>query len=186
MVALFDLWLPILVAAVFVFVLSSLFHMVIPLHKGDYAKLPAEDAMLAALREHGLRPGDYAFPLASSMKEMATPEMIEKLNRGPVGFMHVLPNGPMAMGKNLGAWFLYSVLIGVFVAYAASLSMPRAVDGMLAFRFTAAIATLAYATANVPASIWQGQRWTVTAKFAVDGLVYGLATGAAFAWLWPA
>ena len=47
MVALADLWLPILVSGVVVFVVSSVIHMLIPIHRGDYAKLPGEDAVRA-------------------------------------------------------------------------------------------------------------------------------------------
>ena len=35
-----ELWLPILLSAVFVFAASSVFHMVIKFHKKDYDKLP--------------------------------------------------------------------------------------------------------------------------------------------------
>ena len=43
MITITELWLPILLSAVFVFIASSIFHMVIPLHKGDYKKLSGED-----------------------------------------------------------------------------------------------------------------------------------------------
>ena len=43
------LWLPILVSAVIVFVVSSIIHMASPWHKGDYPKLPNEDKVLEAL-----------------------------------------------------------------------------------------------------------------------------------------
>ena len=115
MVPLADLWLPILVSAVFVFIASSLLHMVIPIHKGDYKKLPGEADLLAAMRGQNVQPGSYMFPCAGSMKEMGTPEHMEKMNQGPVGYMTVIPNGPYAMGKSLGVWFAYSLLIGVFV-----------------------------------------------------------------------
>jgi len=45
-----ELWLPILLSAVFVFLVSSVLHMLIPIHCGDHDRLPDEDAMLAALR----------------------------------------------------------------------------------------------------------------------------------------
>ncbi len=113
-VELMDLWLPILLSAVLVFVASSILHMAIPIHKADYKKLAGEADVLAAMRGQGVEPGSYVFPCAGTMKEMSTPEMIEKMNLGPVGFMTVIPNGPMAMGKSLVAWFLYSIVIAVF------------------------------------------------------------------------
>ena len=51
---------------------------------------------------------------------MKSAPAIEKLKRGPVGFLTVLPSGPPAMGKNLIQWFLYSVVISLFAAYLSS------------------------------------------------------------------
>ena len=62
MTSLPTLWLPILLSAVFVFVASSLVHMVLQLHKNDYRKLPAEDELLDALRRTNTPPGQYMFP----------------------------------------------------------------------------------------------------------------------------
>ena len=47
MVPVLSLWLPILVSAVFVFVVSSFIHMVLPYHHKDYRKLDKEDEYLA-------------------------------------------------------------------------------------------------------------------------------------------
>ena len=46
-----DLWLPILLSAVFVFIASSIFHMAIPIHKGDFKKLPGEEKVLAEMAQ---------------------------------------------------------------------------------------------------------------------------------------
>jgi hypothetical protein len=186
MVALTELWLPILLSAVFVFIVSSIFHMVIPIHKGDFRKLPGEDKVLAEMRAQGLLPGSYAFPCCESMKEMGSPEMTAKCNLGPVGFMTVMPNGPCNMGKSLVLWFLYSVLIGVLVAYVAGLGLSRGAAFMPVFRLAGTAGILGYAVGALPDSIWKGQKGSITLKFVFDGVVYGLVTGATFAWLWPA
>ncbi|MCI0651739.1 MAG: hypothetical protein L0Z55_07635 [Planctomycetes bacterium] len=185
-VPLVDLWIPIIAAAVAVFVVSSIIHMVLPIHRGDFKKLPGEAAVLEAMRTQGVQPGSYMFPCAGSMKEMCTPEMTAKMNQGPVGNMTVLPSGPFSMGKSLLQWFVYSVVIGVFVAYIAGLGLARGADFMAVFRFTGAAAVLGYALSNVCDSIWKGVSWGITAKFIFDGVLYGLATGAVFGWLWPA
>src|SRR5262245_45540821 len=103
MVTLAQLWLPILVSAVVVFLASSVVHMVLPHHKKDYGGLPNEDKVLEALRAQGVSPGNYMFPKCGSMKDMQAPEMQEKLRRGPVGTMVVLPG--VNIGKNLMQWF---------------------------------------------------------------------------------
>ena len=185
MVPLIELWFPILLSAVFVFVVSSILHMVIPIHKDDFAKLSGEEKLLDAMRAQNLQPGSYAFPRADSMKDMGTPEMIEKCNQGPVGFMTVTVNGPPAMGKYLAMWFIYSIIIGLFVAYIAGLGLGHGTEFWPVFRMTAAAAILGYAASSVVDSIWKYQRWGITMKFVFDGVVYGLVTALAFAWLWP-
>ena len=178
------LWLPILLSAVFVFIASSILHMVLPVHKGDYAKLPNEDDARTALRNCQIPPGQYMFPNASSMKECSSPEMVAKFNEGPVGIVIMHKTGPITMGKPLSQWFVYCVVISIFVAYLTGLKV--APGGPDAFRIAATIAMLGHAFTSVNDSIWKGVSWCVTSKFMFDGVVYALVTGATFAWLWPA
>ena len=63
MVYLADLWLPIVVSAVIVFFASSILHMVLPLHRNDYKKMPNEDKVLESLRNLGVPPGRLRFPM---------------------------------------------------------------------------------------------------------------------------
>jgi hypothetical protein len=184
MVAVTELWLPILVSAAFVFIASSIIHMVLPIHKGDFRKMPGEDKILAEMRGQGVGPGSYMFPCAGSMKDMSSPEMVEKCRIGPVGFLVVVPSP--GMGKSLVQWFLYSILIGAFVAYIGGLALDRGAAYRAVFHLTGAAAVLAYGARPIPDSIWKGQQWSITFKFVIDGVVYGLITGAVFAWLWPA
>src|SRR5271167_1661274 len=102
MVALQALWLPILLSAIIVFVVSSIIHMVLPWHKSDYPRVPDEDKLMDALRPLAMPPGDYMIPRASGMHEVRSPEFVAKMQRGPVLMLTVMPNGPVTMGKNLG------------------------------------------------------------------------------------
>ncbi len=186
MIPLVELWMPIVVAAVLVFIASSIAHMVLPLHKSDYDRLPNEDDVLATLRASDLTPGTYHFPYCTSMQDLGSEEMLAKFNQGPVGFLIVRPKGPPTMGSALLAWFLYCILIGIFAGYVAAVALPRGAEYLQVFRFTGTVAILAYATASIPESIWKGQRWSTTCKFIGEGVVYGLLTAGTFAWLWPA
>jgi len=186
MISLTELWLPILLSAVFVFIVSSIFHMVIPIHKGDFRKMSGEEKVLAEMRAQGVQPGSYGFPMCESMKDMGSPEMIEKCKLGPVGFLTVTPNGPCNMGKNLVLWFGYSILIGVFVAHVAAAGLHRGAGFPSVFHLTGGAAILGYAMGALPDSIWKGQKWSITLKFVFDGVVYGVVTGGTFGWLWPA
>jgi hypothetical protein len=107
MVGIIELWLPILLSAVIVFVVSSIIHTVTPWHKSDYPKLPNEDKVMDALRPLAIPPGDYLMPCPSSSKELRSPEFLEKRKKGPVVVMTVMSSGPVSMGKNLLQWFLY-------------------------------------------------------------------------------
>ncbi|MGH9366555.1 MAG: hypothetical protein ACRD3M_02635 [Thermoanaerobaculia bacterium] len=57
MIPIMDLWLPIVVAAVLVFLVSSVLHMVLTYHRRDYKQLPREAETLVGLRRAGLSPG---------------------------------------------------------------------------------------------------------------------------------
>ncbi len=185
MVHVTELWLPILLSAVFVFIASSIIHMALPIHKGDFKKMPGEDKILAEMRAQGLQPGTYMFPCAENMKDMCTSPMIEKCKLGPVGFLTVTPSGVPGMGKNLVQWFLFSILVSVLVALAAQGLGPGAAFKPV-FHLTGLAAVLGYAMGVFPESIWKGQKWGITIKFVCDGVIYGVITGATFAWLWPA
>jgi hypothetical protein len=185
-IALTSLWLPILLSAVLVFAASSIVHMVLTYHRTDYGKLPAEDAVLDALRQAKVAPGSYLFPHASSPKEMGSPEMMAKYQRGPIGMLLVRPSGPPAMAKHLMWWFVFCLVVGIFAAYVASRTLPAGTDYLTVFRITGTVAFLGYASGDVIASIWRWQSWPTTLKGVLDGLLYALLTAGAFGWLWPA
>ena len=60
------LWLPILLSAVIVFVMSSIIHMLSPWHRSDYPKMPREEEVRDALRPLAIPPGDYMVPRPST------------------------------------------------------------------------------------------------------------------------
>lgn len=116
---------------------------------------------------------------------MKSPEMMEKFNKGPVGFVTVIPNGPPAMGKYLGMWFGFCVLMGVFVAYITGRTLSSGAHYLAVFRIAATVAFMGYSVGQIMDSIWKGQQWSTTFKHMFDGFVYSLLTGGTFGWLWP-
>ncbi len=178
------LWLPILLSAVFVFFVSSIIHMALPIHKSDFKKLPGEDKIRDAVR--GTPPGQYMFPSANSVAEMQTPEMIEKLKVGPVGAMVVRANGGWGMGPSLIKWFLFSIIVSVFCAYLTGINHAPGANGASIFQVTGAVAFLGYVFSNYHEWAWKGLSTSVMVKFVIDGLIYTLVTAATFVWLWPA
>jgi hypothetical protein len=185
MIGLSSLWLPILLSSVFVFILSSVIHMASPWHKNDYAKMPDQDKVMDALRPFAILPGDYVVPRPSSMQDMKSPEFLDKLKKGPVMVLTVLPNGPMRMGKSMVLWFLYLVAVSVFAAYVAGRALPAGTGYLPVFRFAGVTAFLGYSLALWQMSIWYGRALGTTIKATVDGLIYALVTAGTFGWLWP-
>ena len=185
MVPLTALWFPILLSVVIVFVASAIMHMALAYHKSDYRKLPDEDRVTDALRSAGLTPGPaYFFPYFS-FKEMKSAPVVEKLKRGPVGLLTVLPYGPPAMGKNLVQWFLYCIVMSIFAAYLGGRTLAPGTGFLDVFRIVGTAAFLGYGTAHAQESIWAGRSWVVTLKHIFDSVIYALLTAATFGWLWP-
>jgi hypothetical protein len=185
MTGLHVLWLPILLSSVIVFVVSSLIHMVLPWHKSDFPKMPNEDKAMEALRPLAIPPGDYMIPRPSSRQDLRSPEYLEKVNKGPVMVLTVMPNGMMSMGRSLALWFLYLVVVSLFSAYVAGRALPAGAPFLQVFRFAGTTAFLGYSLALWQMWIWYRRSLSITIKATVDGLIYALLTAATFAWLWP-
>jgi hypothetical protein len=186
MTSLAALWLPILLSAVFVFMVSSVIHMVLQLHKSDFKKLPDEDAVRDALRKAAPAPGQYMIPCGESMKAMSDPEFLDKLKAGPVGVLIMRPNGVWSMGPALLKWFVFSLIVGVFCAYLAAIHNGPGADFAPIFQVTGAVAFLGYVFSQVHEWIWKSLPTATMIRFAIDGVIYALVTAATFAWLWPA
>lgn len=185
MVGLSGLWMPIVLSAILVFVVSSLVHMVFGWHKGDFKSVANEAGLSDAMRPFNLQPGEYIVPHAGDMKAMGTPEFKERLGKGPNLFMTVRPNGESSMGKMLGLWFVYSLVVSVFAAYVTGRALGQGADYLHVFRFAGVTAFAGYSLA-----LWQGWVWwskslrsTILSTF--DGLIYAFVTAGAFGWLWP-
>jgi hypothetical protein len=186
MVGVIELWLPILIAAVLVFIASSILHMVFSYHQSDMKAVPDEDGVMEALRRFQLPPGDYVIPHAGTPEVMKSEAFREKARRGPVLLMTVYPEGdPFAMGTQLAQWFVYCIIVGIFAAYLAGRALAPGAEYRSVFRFAGCAAFLGYGLAHLQRSIWYRQKWSTTVKNLFDALVYGLLTAGSFAWLWP-
>jgi hypothetical protein len=179
-----SLWLPILLSAVFVFVVSAVIHMILGYHNSDFAPVPKESEVMDALRGFRIPPGDYMLPRAGSSKEMGSPEFAEKYTKGPVVIMTVVPPGPPTMAGSLVLWFIYSLVVGVCAAYIAFHALGPTAPYLAVFRFVGATAFGGYSLALLQNSIWYKRSWGATLKSMFDGLVYALVTAGTFGWLW--
>jgi hypothetical protein len=161
MVTIGSLWLSILLSAVLVFAVSSIVHMVLRYHWTDYAKVSGEANVMETMRKEGVTPGNYHFPHCHGLKDLGSPEMIEKFEQGPVGLLTVMPSGPPKMGKQLTLWFLYSVVVSVVVAYLTGRTVAAGAEYLQVFRVAGTVAFVAYAVGEPISSIWKGQKWSL-------------------------
>ncbi len=172
MVSLVDLWLPILLSAVLAFIASSVIHMVLGYHSTDWRRFPNEDGVLDALRQFNLPPGDYAGPMPKSIKKYPRVGM-------------TIQSAGATMTRSLALWAVYLLIVSLFAAYAASISLPVGTPYLRVFRLTSTVAFAGYSLAVLHDWIWYSRSTMYTLKTMFDGLVYALLTGGVFGWLWP-
>lgn len=185
MVSLVQLWLPIVLGAVGAFIASSILHMVFQgWHRPDYHGFPNEDEVRSAIRKSNPVPGMYMLPWCPPEK-MKDPATLAKFTEGPVGMLVLRASGAFNMGKSLGMWFGFCLLVAIFSGYVAGATLGPGTDGMQVFRVTATAAFMGFGFGALPNHIWWGETFRSTAKNLVDGVVYAAVTAAVFMWLWP-
>ncbi|HEU4799521.1 MAG TPA: hypothetical protein VFS94_02720 [Gemmatimonadales bacterium] len=185
MVSLVALWLPILLSAVLIFVVSAIVHTVMPWHHSDFKAVPNQDGVMAALRPFAIPPGDYLMPKPANAGEMKSPEYLEKHRQGPVAVMTVLPGGNFSMTGSLIQWFFYCIVVSLFAAYVAGRALGPGAEYLRVFQLAGATAFAGYSLALVQQSIWFKKQWTTTLKSMTDGLLYALLTAGVLGWMWP-
>ena len=182
-VSLASLWLPILLSAVFVFIVSNFICMALPFwHRKDFKKLPNDKAIVAALSS--APSGQYTAP---AMDEWAkgTAEERAAIEKGPMALLLVRNPNAFSFGTALTSHFVYNIVISVLVAYIAAVTLPAHTHYLRVFRVAGTAAILAYAFRSIPDTIWFGKPWAVTIKDIIDGVIFGLLTAGTFGWLWP-
>ena len=181
---LIPLWLPILLSATAVWVISSIVGMALPHHKQDFINLPDEDGFMDYIRRSGIKPGNYTFPDGRSRAAMQSEKVQKAWKDGPVGHLSVWPT-PLTMGGKLAATFIVYLVVSTLIAYLTRVALPGAAPFAKVFQVAATAGILAYCFSFIPTAVWFGSyKRTIVASF-IDGIFYGLITGAIFAWRWP-
>ncbi|HEV2608552.1 MAG TPA: hypothetical protein VGT79_11290 [Xanthomonadaceae bacterium] len=180
-----QLWLPILVTAVAVFIASSLIHMVFKWHNSDYRKLSNEDDVRTAIRAGSPAPGQYVLPHCADMKDMQGEAMRQKFIEGPIGLFTLRRNGPPSMGGSLIQWFMYTLLVAAIAGAMALRIFGMHGSAHGAGRLVGLVSFLTYTGGSVQMGIWMGKPWGAVAKDILDGLIYAIISVLVFTWLWP-
>ena len=185
MITLTQLWLPILLSGIGVFIASSIVHMALKFwHQPDYRGFANEGEVAAAIRKGNASPGMYMLPFCK-MEDMKKPESQEKFRQGPVGFMILRASGMPSLGKGLVLWFIFCLVVAFFAAYVAGSTLAAGTAGLQVFRVITTVAFMGFAFGALPLGIWWGQPWKAVTKDVIDGLIYALVTAAIFTALWP-
>lgn len=174
-----NLWLPIVVSAVLVWIASFLTHMVFPHHKSEFKGLPNEDAFNSALAD--TPPGLYMFQWCTPA-EMKDPVKMDRVKKGPNGMLSIF-SGPVNMGQNLILTLLFYLVVSVFVAYLGALVIHAPTEYLFRFRVCGTVAFCAYGLGWIPFFIWfkSGKFWPNM----FDSVLYALLTAGVFASMWP-
>jgi len=183
----FEMWLPTLLSAVAVFILSSIIHMVAPWwHRNDYGKLPNEAGVLDAIRSFNITPGEYFAPRPADGSDMRSEEFKEKVKRGPLVILNVASGDSASMARPLILWFVYALIVSALAGHIAlGATRGEVVEERVIFHTVALSAFLAYSAGLWQQTIWFRKPWMTSLKSTVDGVIYALATGWIFCVLWP-
>lgn len=179
-----ELWIPIIVGGLAVFVVGALVWTALPHHRKEWRGLANEDAVADALRAGTAGPGLYHMPHAADRKEIGTPEFVAKMSRGPIAFITVAPGGAPAMGPMMLKNAVANIVVATFVAYVAWHAIPDGAEYLHVFRIVGTVTFMAYAFGSITDSIWFGRPWGSYFLQAFDALLYALVMAGVFGWLW--
>ncbi len=179
-----QLWLPILVSGVVVWIASFVFWMAIGHHNKDVQAIPGEKEFKETINRLNIQPGNYGFPDFHSCKGMSKEEKMKLYDSRPMGLLRVW--APVNMGVNMLLTFLFYLITSTVIGYLGWAALPHTHDAfghVMQVLGTAGI--LAYCFASFPNDLWFQKSKRSMLMNLIDGVVFGLITGAIFAWLWP-
>jgi hypothetical protein len=115
---------------------------------------------------------------------MKDPELARKMEEGPMGIINVwpVPN----MGKNMALTFLTFLAATTLIGYLARETIPNGAEFARVFQVVGTAGVLTWCFSFIANMIWFNGGARAIVMCFIDGLVYGLVTGAIFAFFWPA
>ncbi len=187
--ALHDLWLPILLSGVAVWVASALAWMAIGHHRKDRDPIPGgkEREFMDTIKRLNIPPGNYGFPDFCQHHDLPPKERKEAMkalyNTRPMGMLRVW--GEVNMGVNMFLTFLFYLITSMVIAFLAAGALPHGASFATVFHLCSLAGILAYCFATFPGDLWYQLKHRAMLMCWIDGIIFGLITGLIFAWLWP-
>jgi hypothetical protein len=103
-----------IISAIIAMVWSAASWMMLPFHDQTIQGFANEDAVAESIRQNAKEPGMYNIPWNKGNIE----EMHQRMARGPVAFMAILPGGRSPeMGSMMGGSFLLNLFVGMMATY---------------------------------------------------------------------
>lgn len=158
-----NLWLPILLSGVGVWIASAIAWMAIGHHKKDRDAIPGGDAgeqeLMDTITRLNIPPGNYGFPDFCKHDKLPREERMKQMkalyNRRPQGLLRVW--APVNMGANMLFTFLFFLVTSAVIAYLAWAVLPHGIGaGNAAGSGVAVSPTAALAEAGVGAGVGAG------------------------------
>ncbi len=191
---LMELWVPALISGVACTAVAAISWLVLPFHQKSWKRLPAEPAVLDAMRgSMAPRPGQYPLPYSIG-QDLNRPDMRAALEHGPVGYLFITRNGPPSTALNLVLMFLFFTATSVLTAWISwhafipqigTAHQPYNLPFAHIAKTVGAISAMAYGFGAFQQSVWFGRPWSSFFLQIVDALMYAAVTAFVFGWLWP-
>jgi hypothetical protein len=121
------------------------------------------------------------FPHCPTKEEWKSEAFQARMKAGPNGMLYIW-RPDINMGFNMLLTWLLFTAISFVIAYLAGMVIAPGTDGWFVFRFVGTAGILVYATSGLLNAIWFRKKMIADI---IDGIAYGLLTGAIFALLWP-
>ena len=183
MVGLAELWMPVLISAVAVFIASSIIWMALPIHKPDIKSLDNEEDFDNAIRPMNIKPGLYMFPGCHG-KDLKSDAFQARWKSGPWGML-TIAGGPPNFGMNLLKTFISYLVITAMVGYLAGIGLAPGTEYMEVFRVVGTAAILGFCMGSFAGDFFLGKPTRFIITSFIDGVIFALITAGIFATMWP-
>ena len=174
-----------IVGAVTIFLVSFIWHMVLPFSETGFHNLPHEEVLATAMRLGISDPGIYMFPGMDPAKRSDPAEMnkwAEKFRRGPTGLIIFQPGGTgFSFPRLLVNQFCFQFLAALVVSVLLAMSAPALPQYLRRVLFVALVAVFGSLVIDLPYWNWYGFPGNYTVEHLAEIFFTWGATGFAIA-----